>query len=108
MLTEGMVVTACEHLQKKHSKHIEHFGLLVQMVVNIVITLVTELHLFQVDFNSNVRHVDIFESDWLLQSVGASISNVSESIQEFLSPVFEQRLVLYQRPPSILSDNLPE
>ena len=59
------------------------------MVVQLIVALVSKLDLLEVDLDTDVTHVDVFQAEVLLQAVRALVSDVSERIEKFLRPVLE-------------------
>ncbi len=59
------------------------------MVLKIVVSLLSKFDLFEVDLDANIADIDIFQTQIFLKAESALISDVSESVKQFLSPEFE-------------------
>lgn len=62
----------------------------MHVVLKVVVSLLSKLDLFEVDFDANIADIDIFQTEIFLKAESALISDVSESIQQLFSPEFEQ------------------
>ena len=68
----------------------------MHMVVDVVVSLLTELDLPQKHFDADFAHIDILECEALIEAKCALVGDIAEGIQEFFSPAFEHRDVRLQ------------
>ena len=90
------VVFVCQHLHQKFRVHSKHSRFEVQVIVKVVVSLVTKLHFFQVNFDPDIRYEYILQSYRLLQCVCRAVGHVPECVQQLFCPVLKQRLVVDQ------------
>ena len=68
----------------------------MHVVVQVVVSLLTELDLLEVDLDTNVAHIDVLEGEVFLQTIGTLVCDITESVQKFLGPVLEQGNLWHQ------------
>ena len=68
----------------------------MHVVVQIIVSLLPELDLLEVDLNANIAHIHILQAEVLLESVSALVGDVSESVQQFLSPILKERYLRHE------------
>ena len=62
----------------------------MHVVIKLVVTLITKLDLFQVDFDSNIAHVNVLQTEVFLQTISTLVCDVSESIEKLFGPILEE------------------
>ena len=63
----------------------------MHVVVQIVVSLLSELDLLEIDFDANVADIHILQAEVLLEAVSALVGDVAESVQQLLRPILEER-----------------
>ena len=79
----------------------------MHVIVQIVISLLSEFDFLQVDFDADFVHIDVLQAEIFLKSIGALVSDVSEGVEKLFGPVFEQRDLL-EKGLSLVSQKLLE
>ena len=63
----------------------------MHVVIQLIVSLITKLDLFQINFDTDVTNIHVLKAEILLQPIRAFVGNVTESVKQLLRPVFEQR-----------------
>eukprot|EP00350_Pseudokeronopsis_sp_OXSARD2_P012216 CAMPEP_0170566474 /NCGR_PEP_ID=MMETSP0211-20121228/79861_1 /TAXON_ID=311385 /ORGANISM="Pseudokeronopsis sp., Strain OXSARD2" /LENGTH=139 /DNA_ID=CAMNT_0010887657 /DNA_START=453 /DNA_END=872 /DNA_ORIENTATION=- len=84
------VLTIGKHLNEELRIHPKHLTFYLQVVVKRVVSLLPKLDLLQVDLYAHITHVQVLESDILIQVVCGPVSKVSEGVEDFFCPVLEE------------------
>ena len=91
-----VLISVGQHLDQELGVHLEHLALHVHVVVQIVVSLLSELDLLEVNLDANVADIHILQAEVLLEAVCALVGDVPESVQQLLGPILEERYLWHE------------